>query len=131
MQLNITTGYAIRIIMCLARSKEILTARKISLEMNIPETYIVKIARSLRDYDLIESFNGVNGGYKLIKDPSEITLLEIIKCMEKTIKINKCLECDVCNKENKKEACKLYNYFLDVQATLEDKLMNISIKDLI
>mgnify|MGYP000604821798 CR=1 FL=1 len=48
MQLNITTDYAIRIILALAnRDGEVVSSKDISMTMKIPQKYVLKITRSL------------------------------------------------------------------------------------
>ena len=50
MQLNITTDYAIRIILALAnRDGEVVSSKDISMTMKIPQKYVLKITRSLVD----------------------------------------------------------------------------------
>lgn len=43
MQLNVTTDYAIRIILYLALRKEITTSKEIAAAMSIPQNYVLKI----------------------------------------------------------------------------------------
>ena len=48
MQLNITTDYAISIILALAnRDGEVVSSKDISMTMKIPQKYVLKITRSL------------------------------------------------------------------------------------
>ena len=55
MQLNITTDYAIRIILALAnRDGEVVSSKDISMTMKIPQKYVLKITRSLVAAELIE-----------------------------------------------------------------------------
>ena len=60
MQLNITTDYAIRIILALAnRDGEVVSSKDISITMKIPQKYVLKITRSLVAAELIERRSGV------------------------------------------------------------------------
>lgn len=64
MQLNITTDYAIRIILALAnRDGEVVSSKDISMTMKIPQKYVLKITRSLVAVELIERRSGVYGGF--------------------------------------------------------------------
>lgn len=68
MQLNITTDYAIRIILALAnRDGEVVSSKDISMTMKIPQKYVLKITRSLVAAELIERRSGVYGGFLLAK----------------------------------------------------------------
>lgn len=91
MQLNLTTDYAIRIILYLCRKDGIVSAREISKTMKISEDYVLKITRKLAKNGLVTSWIGKKGGFSITKPANEINLLTIIKIMESTIKINRCL----------------------------------------
>lgn len=129
MQLNITTDYAIRIVRYLAIKAELTTVKEISEKMVIPENYINKIARKLKDAGIINTYNGAKGGYELKKHPNEITILDIVKVMEKTIKINRCLEGDEYCSRQSVEECSLHKHFSIIQSELESKLREITIEN--
>ncbi|MBZ4642691.1 MAG: transcriptional regulator, BadM/Rrf2 family [Deferribacteraceae bacterium] len=57
----------------------------------IPDSFLGKILQSLAREGILYSERGKKGGFKLLRDPSEITLYEIIKAVEGDIKINDCL----------------------------------------
>ena len=48
----------------------------------IPEGYLVQVLIALRRCGLVSSQRGTRGGYSLNKTPSEITLFEIVACLE-------------------------------------------------
>lgn len=131
MQLNITTDYAIRIVRYLAMKAELATAKEISEKMAIPENYIIKIARKLKEVGIINTYKGVNGGYELRKKPNEITILDIVKVMEKTIKINRCLEEDECCSMGDVNKCPVHEYYRIIQSELEFKLREITIETML
>lgn len=82
MKLKKTTGYAIRVVLYLAEKKGICTAQTISVKMDIPQNYLNKIIKKLRVAGLIISYQGINGGYKLVKKAEDITLFELIEEFE-------------------------------------------------
>lgn len=131
MQLNITTDYAIRIILALAKKEgEVVSSKDISQTMKIPQKYVLKITRSLVAANLIERRSGVYGGFLLARDPKDITLLEIIKVMEPTIKLNRCLEADEYCSREATDDCPIRNFYDNFQRILENNFSQISIKDL-
>ncbi|MBS6503656.1 MAG: Rrf2 family transcriptional regulator [Clostridium sp.] len=131
MQLNITTDYAIRIVKYLAIKLEVTTAKEISEAMGIPEKYIMKITRKLKDAGIINAYSGAKGGYSLKKQSNEITILDIVKVMENTIKINRCLEDDVDCSRMSKNTCLLHKYYRSIQSELESKLDKLTIENCI
>ena len=55
MQLKITTDYAVRIVYYLALRKETVTAAQLSEALKIPESYIPKITKRLKDANINHS----------------------------------------------------------------------------
>lgn len=53
MQLNVTTDYAIRIVLYLAIKKEITTSKEIGAAMGIPKNYVLKITHKLVEAGII------------------------------------------------------------------------------
>jgi Rrf2 family protein len=68
------------------------TAREISDKYNIPFEFVAKVLQKLSKKKLIDSFQGVKGGYLLAKHPSEIALLDVILAMEPHYKLTKCMK---------------------------------------
>ncbi|WP_439001788.1 Rrf2 family transcriptional regulator [Pediococcus damnosus] len=63
-----------------------LTTAVIHKRLTGSETYLRKIMRKLVLAGLVTSIPGNNGGFRLAKDPSEISLLDIVEASEGTIK---------------------------------------------
>jgi Rrf2 family protein len=62
---------------------EFLSTADISKFLSIPKPTLVKILQNLNAADIIETKEGKQGGIRLMKDPSNITVLEILEAMEK------------------------------------------------
>ncbi|MDV6378557.1 Rrf2 family transcriptional regulator [Sporosarcina sp. GW1-11] len=61
--------------------------RKIAEEQNLSEAYLEQLIPPLRNSGLVKSVRGAYGGYKLAKNPSEITAGDIIRLLEGPIQI--------------------------------------------
>ena len=105
MQLKITTDYAVRIVYYLALRKETVTAAQLSEALKIPESYIPKITKRLKDANIITACEGIKGGYLLSENPENISLFDIISSTEVTMKINRCLEEDGFCSRNATDYC--------------------------
>ena len=81
MQLKASTDYGLRAILYLASKQTTCSSRDIAKEMAVPRDYLIQIAQQLRNAGLIIARPGKNGGYRLAKDPNDITLLEIIEAL--------------------------------------------------
>ncbi|HIK54707.1 MAG TPA: Rrf2 family transcriptional regulator [Synechococcales cyanobacterium M55_K2018_004] len=59
--------------------------RQIAAQQNIPDRYLEQLLATLRRGGLLRSERGSKGGYFLTRHPKEITLLDVIVCMEGTV----------------------------------------------
>ena len=118
MQLNVTSDYAIRTVLYLGQCKKIASATEISNEMGIPRGYLEK--------DL-----GARGGYRLNKTLKDITLGDVIRLMESTTKINRCLEDDAYCSRKAVDFCAVRRYYAKVQEKLETQFFSISLKEIL
>jgi Rrf2 family protein len=59
-----------------------LRIREISESFDIPERYLVQILLQLKGAGLVSSLRGASGGYRLARDPSKISLGEILAAIE-------------------------------------------------
>ncbi|MDR1774069.1 MAG: Rrf2 family transcriptional regulator [Clostridioides sp.] len=129
MQLNITTDYAIRIILYLGMKKGVVSSKEISENMGITQNYVIKITSNLSNAGFVKKVRGMNGGFMLIKD--DLTLYDIVEKIEPTIRINRCIEeeqyCSRCATKN----CAIRRKFVGLQGTIDGYLKSITIKDLI
>lgn len=127
MQLKITTDYAIRSILCLARKDRLTTSAEIAQEMAIPPKYVLSVMGTLKRAGMVRSYNGPNGGFRLALPPDQITLLDILKLSEDTIKCNRCLESDGFCSMPSSESCPLRSVYLAFQRFVEEKFFEITI----
>jgi len=87
MRISASTEYGARILVQLARSRNgaALNAERLSALENIPRAYVDQILLRLKRAGLVESQRGVQGGHKLAKAPSEITIGMMIRAVEGSI----------------------------------------------
>jgi Rrf2 family transcriptional regulator, cysteine metabolism repressor len=62
----------------------------ICAERDLGREYLSKVLGMLARADLVQPIRGKNGGYKLARDPSQITLLEVIEAVEGEQALNLC-----------------------------------------
>ena len=67
----------------------------------------------------------------LAKQPENISLMEIISCVEETIAINRCLEKDRFCSRNLEDSCKIHKVLLSLQNTCSNKLESVKVSDVI
>ncbi len=66
---------------------EFLSTHTISETLSIPKPTLVKIMQSLNHAGIIETKEGKQGGIRLMKKPSDITVLDILEAVEKGKKL--------------------------------------------
>jgi Rrf2 family protein len=84
MKLSTRARYGVRLMLDLARQhgKGPVYLREIAAREDISEKYLSQIIIPLRGGGLVRSTRGAHGGYTLAKDPSAITLREIVEPLE-------------------------------------------------
>jgi Rrf2 family protein len=83
--LSNTCKYAIRSVIYLsinAKENQKIGIKKISEELDIPTPFLGKILQSLARQKLLTSTKGPHGGFGMGKDPSEITLMNIVEIVD-------------------------------------------------
>jgi Rrf2 family protein len=85
MNISAKTEYACLAVMELAANYaggEPVRIRAIAEEHGVPSRFLVQILLQLKGAGLVESTRGAAGGYRLLKDPAEITLAEVMSIIE-------------------------------------------------
>ena len=133
MVLNQATEYAMRMLLLLAKqnSKSLTGAASICEEELIPKRFLFKIVRDLTRVGMVKSTRGKNGGFKLARNPEEITLYKIIEAVEGPIVVSKCLvDTNKCNK-NVTAHCILRRELEKMRNEQIHKFQNINLKMLV
>ncbi len=85
MELSCKTSYALLALIELAavyHAGETLQIRQIATMQDIPDRYLEQLLATLRRGDLVKSQRGAKGGYLLAREPWQISLLDVINCLE-------------------------------------------------
>jgi Rrf2 family protein len=113
--------------------KGTLLINEIAESEKIPKRFLESILRELKNNGYLGSKQGNKGGYYLIKDPNEISLLEIIRLFEGTIAMLACTSekfyqpCEHCKDE---ATCNIRSTFKDIREYTFNKLANTSVASL-
>ncbi len=126
MRITHEADYAIRVTYCLAEHGGKMGAKEISEETGVTLRFALKILRKLIGSGIVRSYKGAAGGYELAKPAREITIGELIECIDGVIAINHCLcnEFDCTRIEHKSE-CAIRHAFGRVNAMIRDELYAI------
>jgi Rrf2 family protein len=121
MQITRETDYAIRCVLHLAGDTgRTVMVEEISGERDIPRSFLAKILQKLKRAKIVKSYRGVKGGYRLTRDPSGISLLDVIEAVQGKIALNECaLDAKVCGFS---DLCTVHPVWKTIRADVEESL---------
>jgi Rrf2 family protein len=92
------SSLAIHAVVLIAQSSEkLINVNAISEATGASKNHLAKVMQRVVKYGIVSSLRGPNGGFKMKKDPSVISLYDIYECIEGPIEIEGCpLERPVC-----------------------------------
>ena len=132
MRITLESDYALRILTEIAGYDKVTDAKTIAENTSVTLRFTLKILHKLVQGDLVQSYKGVNGGYKLKIKPDEITLKRVIELIDGPIAIARCLESsEVCSLNCDKSACDYHHIFDIISIDLANRLNKITIQDVI
>lgn len=124
------TDYAVRTVLYLAGGKDrTANATEIARAMHIPKSFLAKILQRLTRSRILTSSRGAQGGFRLAKDPSEISLLSIMEAIQGPACINTCA---VDEKHCKRTTtCTVHPIWVKIRNDVEKELQNQTISGLL
>ena len=121
--------YAIKILGVLYKGRgKPITAAELSEKTDITYLYLMKIIKILRDKDMVISEQGRYGGYHLARKAEDISLYQVFCAVEGEINLYQPAEGDA---PAGKEEIYLRTFFYTLGQTMQAKMREISIKDMI
>ncbi len=102
---------------------DFLSTASLSEILNIPKPTLVKILQSLTAEGIIETKEGKFGGIRLIKEPSQISVLEILNAIEKGKSLfNSTFDINAKGQRPDKAQLSLLNLFSVAEKKMKDEL---------
>ncbi len=102
---------------------------EISKYTGLSNNYLEQLIRELKKEKLVISVRGVQGGYLLNKPPQDISVAEILECLEEFFGTTECSAVPgFCSRENK---CPSRVIWTEMYDKMIESVKNISLKDLI
>lgn len=86
-----TVEYALRAVVHLAAQAPAgQTTDQIATATLVPKAYLSKVLQELRRGGIVASQRGVGGGITLVKEPKDLTILEVVNAVEPIVRIKTC-----------------------------------------
>ena len=100
---------------------------KVSSEMGIPRTFVSQILGNLVQAGLVVSSSGKDGGYRLARPPSEVSLLEVVEAGEGPLSTGACTLGDgPCHWDN---VCPLHETWVPASSAFKKELASTSLAE--
>ncbi len=125
------TDYALRLMVNLAKNygNGPISTRAAAAEEDVPYQLACKLMQKLQKSELIRSCMGPKGGFRLDRDPSKISLREVVETIQGPISINRCLlAAGACERQRN---CTARTKLAELQQYVRDYLGGITIDELL
>jgi Rrf2 family protein len=131
MRITMACDYAVRTILYLAMKESAgsVTLNEISVEQDIPKSFLNKVIQKLISGGLVISRKGRSGGYSLACDPKDITLRNVLEASEGQINLSRCLISDgICKRD---VYCSVHVVWAEIQRSFIKTLDSYNIEYLV
>lgn len=124
------TDYAVRTVLYLARDRDrSASATEVAHAMQIPKSFLAKILQRLVRSHILTSMRGRNGGFRLAKNPPEISLLSILESIQGPAAINVCaIDSRMCRLS---ATCTVHPVWVQIRKEVERRLRKQTIAGLL
>ena len=134
MKLSTRGEYGLRAMVLLSSGEDpvgtLRHAQDISAVQDIPAHYLKQILIRLREAGLVRSTRGPSGGHSLAKPPREITVGEILVCLEGEVTGVEGVLAMPCHIAVGPDHCVIKELLLEVKARVEELLYSTTLADL-
>lgn len=127
--LSDASEYALRGVVWLAQRKgQTFKLREIADGTKAAPGYLIKVLQSLAKAGILSTQRGSAGGFSLIREPSELSVLEVINAVDPIERIH---TCPLGLKSHGSCLCPMHKRIDDAMATIEGTFKDSSVADLL
>jgi len=133
MKLSSKGRYAVMALADLANFRDSypVSLRDISLRQGISLDYLEQIFFKLKKSNIVDSVRGINGGYVLSKNPTEINLSDIFLAVDERVKTVKCKKDSKKGCNGKATKCVTHNLWDELELHINNFFKEKKLNDLI
>ena len=124
------TDYATVVMTVLAEAAgDVLSAQALAERARLELPTVSKLLKQLGHAGLVESFRGVNGGYRIARAPESISVAEIVIAMEGPIGMTECsAHAGLCDHERH---CGVRGNWQRINQAIEHALQSVTLADML
>ncbi|MBI85472.1 MAG: transcriptional regulator, Rrf2 [Planctomycetaceae bacterium] len=129
MKLTLQTDFALRTMIYAAFKQERIKISEVAQFFDISKAHVAKVVNLLSRHGYIRSIRGPGGGLELAKPPDQISIGEIVRCVEGSTHMLECMSInDVCTIQH---FCSLQEILFEAERVQEDYLLSKTIADVV
>ncbi len=125
------TDYALRLVVDLAEhgEEEVLSTRVLAEKGEVSYQLACKLMQKLHVAGLVASDMGPKGGFRLRREPEEISIIEVIEAIQGPLCLNRCLlGDDVCPRQ---KTCTVRAKIGELQQQMDSYLRRVTLAELV
>ena len=93
MRLSEYTDYTLRVLMyCAARPGQLVTIGELAVHHGLSKNHLMKVVNDLARQGLLETTRGRGGGLRLLKDPRDIRIGDVVRASETDFRLVECFD---------------------------------------
>ncbi len=122
------TDYAILMMVEMTRDGGMLSAHALAERVHVETPTASKVLKLLAGNGLLESYRGANGGYRVKREASDISVAEVIAAIEGPIAMTECsVEEGLCSQEDQ---CELRGNWQRISLAVAQALREVSLAEM-
>ncbi len=124
------SDYAIVMLAYLSRHPEVMmSAKELSDGSKLPYPTVSKLLKLLVKSNLLSSIQGSQGGYRLKRKPSDISVASVIEAIEGPIAMTECATGDH-GKCKTQDTCSIQPHWMTINGVIKKSLEGLSVESL-
>lgn len=131
MKISTKGRYALRMMIDLGQHQgsNYITLKDICERQNISLKYLEQIVAVLAKAKLVKSCRGPQGGYQLVREPSDYTIGEILRLIEGDLNPVPCINCDdYCDRQNR---CATFGFWQGLKDSIAEFMDSHTLQELV
>ncbi len=130
MRLSTKGRYAVTAMIDLAlhQDERLVSLAEISEVQNISLSYLEQLFSRLRKYEIVEGVRGPGGGYRLAREPDDISIADIINAVDEKLDATRCEGHENCQHGRK---CITHELWFDLSQRIYGFLHDLTLEDVI